>query len=144
LTRFGGQVDYAACLIELIGNVERLTKRGVAAVSVKDGALDTESASARFQLTILAAVAEYERELIRERTREGMARVKKDGTESGKPVGRPRADAGPITAAVAWLRQGGGQRRSLRQAAALHDVAYSTLRRYVAAVGQKGVLRPFV
>jgi DNA invertase Pin-like site-specific DNA recombinase len=125
-------------VIELVGNVERLRERGVAAVSVRDGALDTASASARLQLHMLGAVAEYEREVIRERTVEGMRRVKKDGTASGKPVGRPRADAGPITAAVAWLRQGGRQRRSLRQAAALHDVPYSTLRRYVAAVGQKG------
>src|SRR4051812_33667071 len=55
-------------LIELVSNVEALQARGIVAVSVKDGALDTSNASARFQLTILGAVAEYERELIRERT----------------------------------------------------------------------------
>ena len=43
----------------------------------------------KFMLTILGAVAEMERELTLERIREGMAKAKRYGTRSGRPVGRP-------------------------------------------------------
>lgn len=121
-------------LVELVANVERLNGRGVVALSVKDGALDTASASAKFQLSILAAVAEYERELIRERTREGMARVRARGSESGKPIGRPRADGAALAAAVADTRQLTltGKREALPAIAARHGLSVSTLKREIA------------
>ena len=40
-------------------------------------------------LTILGAVAEIERELTVERIREGMAKAKRYGTKTGRPIGRP-------------------------------------------------------
>ena len=43
----------------------------------------------KFMLTILGPVAEMERELTVERIREGMAKAKRYGTRSGRPVGRP-------------------------------------------------------
>ncbi len=43
----------------------------------------------KFMLTILGAVAEMERELTVERIREGIAKTKRYGTRSGRPVGRP-------------------------------------------------------
>jgi DNA invertase Pin-like site-specific DNA recombinase len=43
----------------------------------------------KFMLTILGAVAEMERELTVERIREGIAKAKRYGTRSGKPIGRP-------------------------------------------------------
>ena len=39
---------------------------------------------------ILAAVAQFERELIRERVSAGMRAAQARGTRSGKPIGRPR------------------------------------------------------
>jgi DNA invertase Pin-like site-specific DNA recombinase len=39
--------------------------------------------------TITGAVAEMERELTVERIREGMAKAKRYGTRSGRPIGRP-------------------------------------------------------
>ncbi len=43
----------------------------------------------KFMLTILGAVAEMERELTVERIREGVAKAKRYGTRSGRPIGRP-------------------------------------------------------
>lgn len=48
--------------------------------------IDTTSAAGRLVFTILAAVAEMERELIRERVRAGMERAR----QKGKQLGRPR------------------------------------------------------
>jgi DNA invertase Pin-like site-specific DNA recombinase len=39
---------------------------------------------------MLAAVAEFERDLIRDRVLAGLRRAKERGTRSGRPVGRPR------------------------------------------------------
>src|SRR5208337_3341762 len=45
----------------------------------------------RLLVHLVAALAEFERELIRERVKSGIARVQATGrTRSGKPVGRPR------------------------------------------------------
>lgn len=52
---------------------------------VLDLGLDTSTPVGRFTLTILAAVAELERNLIRQRTREALAAKK----ARGEPVGRP-------------------------------------------------------
>jgi len=41
-------------------------------------------------LHIVAAVAQFERELIRERVSAGMRNAKAKGTRTGKPIGRPR------------------------------------------------------
>ena len=43
----------------------------------------------KFMLTILGAVAEMERNMTVEPIREGMAKAKRYGTRSGRPVGRP-------------------------------------------------------
>ena len=45
----------------------------------------------KLMLTILRAVAEMERELTVERIREGIAKAKRYGNRSGRPVGRPPA-----------------------------------------------------
>ncbi len=43
----------------------------------------------KFMLTILGAVSDMECELTVERIREGMAKTKRYGTRSGRPIGRP-------------------------------------------------------
>ncbi len=87
-------------LLETYSNVQRLHERGVQVVSVRDGALDTSTPSGRLQLAMLCACAEYEREVIRERTREGLARVRRMGSKSGKPIGRA-----PLALDLAAIRQ---------------------------------------
>lgn len=50
-----------------------------------DQEIDTKSSSGRFTLTILSAVAEFERETIRERVNDGLARAVKEGKTLGRP-----------------------------------------------------------
>jgi DNA invertase Pin-like site-specific DNA recombinase len=56
--------------------------------------IDTTTSTGRLLLTILAAVAEFERALIAERVREGMANARRKGAR----IGRPRADERPHVA----------------------------------------------
>jgi putative DNA-invertase from lambdoid prophage Rac len=65
----------------------------------------------RLILGVLASVAEFERDLIRERTRLGMAKAR----ASGKRIGRPHADR-PERTEVVRLRDQGKSWREVSKA----------------------------
>ena len=53
-------------------------------------AIDTSTPSGRAMFQMLGVFAEFERAMIQERVRAGLARAKEKGTKSGRPIGRPR------------------------------------------------------
>ena len=55
--------------------------------------IDTSPAAGKLTFTVLAAIAEFEREMIRERVKTGMVNAKKAGPKSGNPIGRPKSSA---------------------------------------------------
>ena len=57
--------------------------------------VDTRSSTGKLMITMLAAVAEFERNLMLERQREGIARAKADGRYKGR-VPTARAKAGQV------------------------------------------------
>jgi DNA invertase Pin-like site-specific DNA recombinase len=65
--------------------LERFRILGIEFVSITE-AVDTSTAMGKMVFTLLAAVAEFERDLVRERTRAGLDRARAEG----KHVGRPR------------------------------------------------------
>ncbi|MFN2641638.1 MAG: recombinase family protein [Actinomycetota bacterium] len=67
----------------LLDLYDRLERKGVAIVTIDDG-IDTSTAHGRFFRTVLAGVAEFERDLIAQRTRTGV----RAAMEAGKRVGR--------------------------------------------------------
>lgn len=79
---------FGRSLIELLSNVEVLESRGVMFISLREPAIDTSTAAGKLILAVLAADAEFEGNRLRERTREGLARVRRLGSKSGKPIGR--------------------------------------------------------
>lgn len=72
-------------LPHLVEVVDSLRETGVGFRSLQEQ-IDTTSAGGRFYLHILAALAEFERAMISERTKAGMAAARRNG----KHVGRPR------------------------------------------------------
>ncbi len=77
----------ARSLSDLLRIVEQLTARGVAVHFVKEGKTfrgDSTDAMDRLMLSMLGAFAEYERTLIRERQREGIAKAKERGVYKGR------------------------------------------------------------
>ncbi len=68
--------------------LKELEARGVAFRTLTEG-FDTSTSGGRLMFNVLASIAEFERDLLSERTRAGMARVKKYGSVSGRPIGRP-------------------------------------------------------
>ncbi len=79
LDRWGRSVQ------DLIGTLTELNNLGVGFVSLTE-ALDFKSATGRAMAGLLAVFAEFERELIRERVKAGIAEARR----LGKPHGRPK------------------------------------------------------
>ena len=84
---------------ELILEIQELIEKGVGFISLSDN-IDFTSAVGKLHFQILCAFAEFERELIRERTIEGLRRTKLQGKILGRPIGikdsKPRAKSGYI------------------------------------------------
>lgn len=68
---------------DLIGIIERLTKRKVEFLSLTEN-IDTSSASGRLVFHLMAAMAEFERSLVRERTRAGLEAARARGQRLGR------------------------------------------------------------
>lgn len=77
---------WARSLSELIIEVSELQKKGVAFVSLKEN-IDLSTSAGKLQFHIFGAFAEFERDLIRERTIEGLNRAKYQGKTLGRPKG---------------------------------------------------------
>ena len=77
---------------ELLTIEAELTKRGVGLVVLSMGGerLDTRNPTSKLMLTILAGVATWEREIMLERQREGIAKAKAEGKYRGR---KPSIDA---------------------------------------------------
>ena len=73
---------------ELLAIEADLSKRGVGLVVLSMGGerLDTRNPTSKLMLTILAGVATWEREIMLERQREGIAKAKAAGKYKGRPV----------------------------------------------------------
>lgn len=111
---------------------------GVGFAALTQPELDTTSATGRLVFTILAAVAEMERELIADRVREGM----RHAARQGKSIGRPPVTARPGFAAR-WDRVQpdlAAGRLSRRQAARRLGIGTATLGRLLAADANPGAM----
>jgi DNA invertase Pin-like site-specific DNA recombinase len=80
---------------ELLAIEADLAKRGVGLLILSMGGekLDTRNPTSKLMLTILAGVATWEREIMLERQREGIAKAKEEGKYKGRaPTARRQAD----------------------------------------------------
>jgi DNA invertase Pin-like site-specific DNA recombinase len=118
---------FARSTRHLLVALEDFRVRNVDFVSLRD-AVDTSTATGRFTFAIIAAVAELERELIRERTRAGIEAARRRGRHPGRPrVGFDLARARELQA----------QGKSVRTIGKLLGVAPATVHR-----GLRGVSKP--
>lgn len=76
-------------LKDLVGFLEHLHDVNVE-LYLHQQALDSTTASGKAMFGMLGVFSEFERTMIAERVRSGLAKAKAKGTKSGKPIGRPR------------------------------------------------------
>jgi DNA invertase Pin-like site-specific DNA recombinase len=71
-------------MLHILQTVKALTDRGVTLVSTTDG-IDSSTAAGRMMIGVLGSLAEFERELVRERTALKRASSRANGTKFGRP-----------------------------------------------------------
>ncbi|HDR9260277.1 TPA: recombinase family protein [Burkholderia vietnamiensis] len=71
--------------MDVRATVEGLAKRGIRVHCLALGGVDLTSAAGRMTMQVLNAVAEFERDLLIERTHAGIARAKAEGKAMGRP-----------------------------------------------------------
>lgn len=113
-------------LTELLSVVEQLKGRGVALLSLEER-IDTSSAAGELVFHVFGAIAHFERRLIAERTKDGIAAARAKGKKSG----RQPIDADKVQAALKLVEAG----LSPTKAASQLGLGRSTVYREVAASG---------
>lgn len=87
---------------ELVLELEEFSKGGVMLMSLKEG-LDLSNAAGRLMANMLAIMANFERDRIRERTLLGLARARAQGKKLGRPRKTPPANPTPFTDELVYL-----------------------------------------
>src|SRR5438132_5366825 len=111
---------------ELLTTVAMLKERGIALLSLEER-IDTNSAAGELVFHVFGAIAHFERRLIAERTKDGIAAAR----AKGKRPGRRPIDADKALAALKLVEAGLSPTKAARQL----GLGRSTVYREVAAVG---------
>lgn len=77
---------WARSLPELVMNLQELTDAGVNFISITEG-IDLKTSTGKLMLGIIGSFAQFERDLIRERTLAGLDRARAEGKKLGRPKG---------------------------------------------------------
>ena len=116
----------ARSMKQLIETIERLRVRGIGFRSLTES-IDTTTAQGLLVFHMFSALAEFERSLIRERTRAGLAAAKRQGRTGGRP---PKLTEDDLEAARALLAN---PDIGVTQIADRLGVSPATLYRYIPA-----------
>ena len=106
-------------LRELLETVDALKARGIHLVSLEER-LDTSSAAGELVFHVFGAIAHFERRLISERTRDGIAAARK----RGRTPGRPPLDPDTVSAAQKLIDAGLSPARAAQQLGIGRATAY--------------------
>lgn len=109
-------------VLDVVATVQALTEEGIALEVLGLGRLDG-SAQSRLTLNMLAAISQFEREIIGERTKAKLAQLKADGVKLGRPS--KATDAALREKAKEMMGTGASWRKTAKEL----GLALSTLQR---------------
>lgn len=87
--------------MDVRATVEALSGVGVRVHCLALGGMDLTSPAGKMTMGVIAAVAEFERDLLIERTQSGLARAKAEGKAIGRPSALTRDQVGQVRARLA-------------------------------------------
>jgi DNA invertase Pin-like site-specific DNA recombinase len=114
-------------MAHLVAVIEELRGRQIGFRSLGDGAIDTTTASGELVFHIFSALAQFERRLIQERTRAGLAVARTRGKRGGR---QPLQPADPRVQMVSTLYA--EQRLTVSDICRTLHISPATFYRYVA------------
>jgi DNA invertase Pin-like site-specific DNA recombinase len=112
--------------LHILETVKVLTDRGITLISTTDG-IDSSTAVGRMMIGVLGSLAEYERELIKERTALKRAVSRTNGTKFGRP--KKVSDGSHVATAKRMKADG----HTSKDIAKYLGVSRATLYRYIVA-----------
>ena len=114
-------------LKDLIDLVNQLNNLGVTFKSINDS-INTNTPTGRFTFNIFASLAEFEREIIRERTKAGIEAARARGRFGGRPKGLSKEAAGKVKAVKILYDQ---QDKTMNEIARDLNISRATAYRYL-------------
>lgn len=114
-------------LRDLIDLVTTFQERGVGFISIQDS-INTNTATGRFTFNIFASLAEFEREIIRERTKAGLNAARARGRKGGRPAGLNKEALNKAHTALMLYEKG---EKTVEEIAAVLGVSRVTCYRYI-------------
>ncbi len=114
-------------LTHLVALTNELLERRIGLISLNDP-IDTTTPQGRLVFNIFASLAEFERDLIRERTQAGLQAARARGKRGGRPKGLPKEAEATAIAAETLYREG---KLSVQQICERLNIAKSTLYVYL-------------
>jgi DNA invertase Pin-like site-specific DNA recombinase len=114
--------------------IKLLAERRSEVVVLQLGKLDLTSAAGKLMLTMLAAVAEMERDLLVERTQSGLARAKAEGKTLGRPVSTTEEQRAAMV-----KRHQGGKGESISALARTFGISRASVMRIVKPAAEASV-----
>ena len=112
---------FGRSLKEFVSFLADMDDKGIGVVAVKNG-LDTSSSTGKMMMKMIGCLEEWNREMLVERTKSGLARTRANGTKLGrKKITNPR-----MTAQIISLRN---ENKSIRAIATMVGVSTATIQR---------------
>lgn len=112
---------FGRSLKEFVSFLADMNDKGIGVVAVKNG-LDTSSSTGKMMMKMIGVMEEWNREMLVERTKSGLARTVANGTKLGrKKITNPK-----MTAQIISLRN---ENKSIRAIATMVGVSTATIQR---------------
>ena len=112
---------FGRSLKEFVSFLADMDDKGIGVVAVKNG-LDTSSSTGKMMMKMIGCLEEWNREMLVERTKSGLARTRANGTKLGrKKITNPK-----MTAQIISLRN---ENKSIRAIATMVGVSTATIQR---------------
>lgn len=122
-------------MVEVISLLSDLAKKGVRVYAVKGGYSFDGSIQSKILSTLLAIVGEVERDLISQRTKEALARKKKEGVKLGRPKGPGKSKLDDKRDEIRILHE---KKVSVASMAKIFDCSWPTMKEFIVKKVERG------